>query len=144
MQDPFNLERFVTAQASCYERVVAELRRGHKSSHWMWFIFPQIVGLGRSPTAQFYALASLDEARAYLNHPVLGPRLVECTVAANAVPDGSAYDIFGGIDEVKFRSSMTLFAVAAPKEPVFRAALDRYFEGEGDRLTLGKAAEDIS
>ena len=140
MPDPFNLERFVTAQASCYERVVTELRHGHKASHWMWFIFPQIAGLGRSPTAQFYALASLDEARAYLNHPVLGPRLVECTAAANGVPDGSAYDIFGGIDEVKFRSSMTLFAVAAPEEPVFQGALDRFFEGRKDPLTLEKLA----
>ena len=138
MEDPFNLDRFVTAQASCYERVLAELRRGHKSSHWMWFIFPQIAGLGRSPTAQFYALGSLDEARAYLNHPVLGPRLVECTKAANAVPDGSAYDIFGGIDELKFRSSMTLFAEATPEEPAFQAALDRFFEREKDPLTLEK------
>jgi uncharacterized protein (DUF1810 family) len=136
MQDPFNLERFITAQASCYERVLGELRRGHKSSHWMWFIFPQIAGLGRSPTAQFYAVASLDEARAYLNHLVLGPRLVECTKAATVVPGGSAYDIFGGIDEVKFRSSLTLFAVAAPGNPVFQAALDRFFEGQKDPLTL--------
>ena len=138
MQDPFNLERFVTAQAPCYDRVLAELRRGHKASHWMWFIFPQIAGLGRSPTAQFYALGSLDEARAYLIHPVLGPRLVDCTKVATAVPGGSAYDIFGGIDEVKFRSSMTLFAAAAPDDPVFQAALDRYFEGQEDPLTLEK------
>jgi uncharacterized protein (DUF1810 family) len=136
MQDPFNLDRFVTAQASCYERVLAELRRGRKSTHWMWFIFPQIAGLGRSPTAQFYALASLAEARAYLNHPALGPRVVECTAAANGAPHGSAYDIFGGIDEVKFRSSMTLFAVAAPDNPVFQAALDRFFDGQKDPLTL--------
>ena len=138
MQDPFNLDRFVTAQASCYDRVLAELRRGHKSSHWMWFIFPQIAGLGRSPTAQFYALASLDEARAYLDHPVLGPRLVECTAAATAVPDGSAYDIFGGVDEMKFRSSMTLFVVASSGEPAFPAALDRFFQGKWDPLTLEK------
>ncbi len=136
MPAEFNLDRFVTAQASCYDRVLAELRRGHKASHWMWFVFPQIAGLGRSPTAQFYALASLDEARAYLGHPVLGPRLVECTQAATAVAEGSAYDIFGGIDELKFRSSLTLFAVAAPDEPVFQAALDRFFEGEKDPLTL--------
>ena len=140
MPDAFNLDRFVTAQASCYDRVLAELRRGHKASHWMWFIFPQIAGLGRSPTAQFYALASLDEALAYLNHPVLGPRLVECTKAATAVPEGSAYDIFGGIDEMKFRSSLTLFTVAAPQEPAFQAALDRFFEGEKDPLTLEKLA----
>jgi len=138
MQDPFKLERFVTAQASCYDRVLAELRRGHKSTHWIWFIFPQIAGLGRSPTAQFYALGSLDEARAYLSHPVLGPRLVECTAAAAAVADGSAHDIFGGIDEVKFRSSMTLFAAAAPNNPAFQSALDRFFEGEKDPLTLAR------
>jgi uncharacterized protein (DUF1810 family) len=138
MQDPFNLARFVTAQEPCYERVLAELRHGHKSTHWMWFIFPQIAGLGRSPTAQFYALGSLEEARAYLSHPLLGPRLVECTAAANGVPDGSAYDIFGSMDELKFRSSMTLFAVAALDEPVFQDALDRYFEGAKDRLTLEK------
>jgi uncharacterized protein (DUF1810 family) len=136
MQGPFNLERFVTAQASCYDRVLAELRRGHKSTHWMWFIFPQIAGLGRSPSAQFYALASLDEARAYLNHPVLGPRLIECAAAANAVPGGSAYDIFGGIDEAKFRSSLTLFAAAAPDNPAFQAGLDRFFDGQRDPLTL--------
>ena len=140
MQDPSNLDRFVTAQASCYDRVLAELRRGHKASHWMWFIFPQIAGLGRSPTAQFYALGSLEEARAYLNHPVLGPRLIECTNAATTVPDGSAYDIFGGIDELKFRSSLTLFAVAAPEEPVFQAGLDRFFDGKKDPLTLEKLA----
>lgn len=136
MQDPFNLDRFVTAQAACYERVLAELRRGRKATHWIWFIFPQIAGLGRSPTARFYAIGSLDEARAYLHHPVLGPRLEECTAIVNAVPDGSAYDIFGGIDELKFCSSMTLFAIVAPDNPAFQAALDRYFEGKKDPFTL--------
>ena len=136
MPQPFDLKRFIAAQAPCYDRVLAELRRGRKSTHWMWFIFPQIAGLGRSPTAQFYAIGSLDEARAYLRHSVLGPRLVECTETVNAIPDGSAYDIFGGIDELKFRSSTTLFAVAAPDNPVFQAALDRYFEGAKDPLTL--------
>lgn len=141
MQDPFNLDRFVTAQAACYERVLAELRRGRKATHWIWFIFPQIAGLGRSPTARFYAIGSLDEARAYLHHPVLGPRLLECTTTVNAIPGGSAYDIFGGIDELKFRSSMTLFAVIATDNPVFQAALDRYFEGARDPLTLERLGE---
>ncbi|MDP4021564.1 DUF1810 domain-containing protein [Methylobacterium sp. NEAU 140] len=138
MEDPHDLRRFVEAQAGTYERALAELRAGEKRSHWMWFVFPQISGLGASPTARCYAIASLDEARAYLGHPVLGPRLLACTAAVNAVEGRSARAIFGAPDDVKFRSSMTLFGRAAPEEPAFAAALDRYFGGEPDPLTLAK------
>jgi uncharacterized protein (DUF1810 family) len=131
-----DLERFVAAQDPVIDRVRAELRRGRKSSHWMWFVFPQLAGLGSSPTAQRYALASLDEARAYLAHPVLGPRLVECAELAAAVERGGAAEVFGYPDDLKLRSSMTLFARAAPEEPAFAAVLDRYFGGEPDRRTL--------
>src|SRR5665213_1611360 len=125
--DPFRLQRFVDAQAPVYATALAELRAGAKRTHWMWFVFPQIAGLGFSPTAQHYAVASLDEARAYLDHPVLGPRLRDATAAANAINGRSAQDIFGSPDDLKFRSSVTLFRAAAPDEPVFQAALDRYF-----------------
>jgi uncharacterized protein (DUF1810 family) len=131
-----DLERFVAAQDPVIDRVRAELRRGRKSSHWMWFVFPQLRGLGSSATAQHYALASLDEARAYLAHPVLGPRLVECARLAAAVPQGGAAEVFGYPDDLKLRSSMTLFARAAPDEPAFAAVLDRYFGGEPDPRTL--------
>jgi uncharacterized protein (DUF1810 family) len=136
MDDPFDLQRFVDAQAPVIEQVRAELAAGRKASHWMWFVFPQIRGLGRSPTAQRYAIGSLAEARAYLAHPVLGPRLRDCAALANAVPDATARQVFGDPDDLKFHSSMTLFARAAPDETVFRAALDRYFDGEADRATL--------
>jgi len=134
--DRFRLQRFVDAQAPIYATVLAELRAGAKRTHWMWFVFPQIAGLGLSPTAQLYAISSLDEARAYLAHPVLGPRLREATAAVNAVAGRTAHDIFGSPDELKFRSSMTLFAAAAPQEPAFQAALDRYFGGQPDPRTL--------
>jgi uncharacterized protein (DUF1810 family) len=132
--DPFDLARFVDAQRSVYEQAYAELRRGRKTSHWMWFVFPQLEGLGRSPTAQRYAIRSLDEARAYLAHPVLGERLRECArvVADTADPPDV---VFGGVDALKLRSSMTLFARAAPEEPVFTDVLDRHFGGEPDELT---------
>ena len=130
-----DLDRFVQAQASTYERALAELRAGRKTGHWMWFVFPQIEGLGRSPTAQHYAIAGLDEARAYLAHPVLGPRLRECASALLGVPDRSAEEILGGIDALKLRSSMTLFALAAPEEEVFRAVLDRFHDGKPDPET---------
>ena len=136
MDDPFHLERFVEAQAPIYARALAELRAGDKRSHWMWFVFPQLAGLGLSPTAQRYAIGSLEEARAYLAHPLLGPRLRECAAAVNAVEGRSAHRIFGSPDDLKFRSSMTLFREAAPDEPAFRAALDRYFAGEADPRTL--------
>ncbi len=119
-------------------RVLEELKSGHKQSHWMWFVFPQLAGLGHSAMAQRYALADLAEARAYLAHPVLGPRLKQCTELVLAVEGKTANDIFGSPDDLKFRSSMTLFARAAPDERPFRAALDRYFDGEADALTLGK------
>jgi uncharacterized protein (DUF1810 family) len=132
------LDRFVLAQANgVHERAVAEVRAGRKTSHWMWFVFPQIAGLGRSETARFYAIASLEEARAYVAHPVLGPRLRDAASAALAAPaERSARDIFGSIDAMKLRSSMTLFARAAPDEPVFQQVLDRFFEGGPDEETL--------
>ena len=131
MSEDFDLERFVRAQdqGGTYDQALAELRRGRKVSHWMWFVFPQLAGLGRSSTAQFYALPSLAAAGAYLAHPVLGPRLRECAAVVAGLSGVSATDVFGGIDAVKLRSSMTLFARAAPDEPVFAAVLERYFDG---------------
>jgi uncharacterized protein (DUF1810 family) len=136
MSDPFDLTRFVDAQASTYETALAELRAGRKRSHWMWFVFPQVAGLGSSPMAQRYAISGLEEARAYLDHPLLGPRLRACTAAVNAVEGRSAHEIFGGPDDLKFRSSLTLFAAAAPDEPLFRLALEKYFDGAPDPRTL--------
>jgi len=136
-QDSFVLSRFVEAQAGTVEQALAELRAGRKRSHWMWFVFPQVAGLGSSPMAQRYAIASLDEARAYLAHPVLGPRLRECTRAALAAP-GSAHAVFGSPDDLKFRSCLTLFARAAPGEALFRDALARFYGGQEDAKTLGK------
>jgi uncharacterized protein (DUF1810 family) len=132
------LSRFVEAQAGVYDGVLAELRRGHKTGHWMWFVFPQIAGLGRSPTARFYAIADLAEARAYLAHPVLGPRLVEAVEAINALPGRDAHAVLGSPDDLKLRSSLTLFQAAAPDEPAFQRALDKYFGGRADPLTLEK------
>jgi uncharacterized protein (DUF1810 family) len=134
--DPYDLRRFVEAQAPVYHDVLAELRAGRKQSHWMWFVFPQIAGLGRSGTARFYAISALAEVRAYLDHPVLGVRLRECTELVLAVEGRSAHEIFGSPDDLKFRSSMTLFAEAAPGEALFRYALERYFGGETDQRTL--------
>jgi uncharacterized protein (DUF1810 family) len=130
-----DLDRFVTAQDGVYPQALAELERGAKRSHWMWFIFPQIAGLGQSEMARTYAITGADEARAYLAHPVLGPRLIEVTQAVSAA-SGSAEAILGGIDAVKLRSSMTLFAAVADDPTLFRAALDRFFGGEDDRATL--------
>lgn len=138
MEDPFDLQRFVAAQAGTYETALAELRRGRKASHWMWFIFPQLAGLGSSPMAQTYAIGSLDEARAYLAHPALGPRLRECVQAVNALAGRSAHQIFDAPDDLKFRSSLTLFAKAAPQEPLFATALGKYFGGELDLRTLAR------
>jgi uncharacterized protein (DUF1810 family) len=138
LNDPFGLQRFVIAQEPAIGRVLDELRRGRKASHWMWFVFPQIAGLGFSTMAQMYAMGSPDEARAYLAHPVLGTRLRECTKAVLDVEGRGAHEIFGSPDNMKFRSSMTLFAAAAPEETLFRAALDKYFGGEEDALTLNK------
>jgi uncharacterized protein (DUF1810 family) len=137
--DPYDLGRFVEAQdrGATYQQAVDELRRGQKTSHWMWFIFPQAAGLGQSPTSRFYAISSVEEAKQYLRHPVLGPRLLECSRILMATEQKTAPDIFGGIDAQKLRSSMTLFLRAAPNEPVFQQVLDRYFEGRPDRATDG-------
>lgn len=127
--------RFVSAHGGgVYERALAELRHGHKRSHWMWFVFPQVAGLGSSPMAQQYAISSLAEARAYLEHPQLGARLRECAAVVASLPPG-AEAIFGGIDAMKLRSSMTLFRRAAPDEPVFQQVLDRHFAGAADPMT---------
>jgi len=136
MSDVFELQRFVDAQARNYELALAELRAGRKDSHWMWYVFPQIAGLGVSAMAQAYAIGSLAEARAYLAHPVLGARLRDCVAAVVAVKGRSAHDVFGSPDDMKFRSSLTLFAQAAPGEPLFRRGLDLYFDGEQDPRTL--------
>ena len=138
MDDPFNLQRFVDAQAPVYERVRTELNNGRKQSHWMWFIFPQIAGLGHSAMAQRYAISSLREAEAYLKDAVLGPRLLQCTTLLLQVDGKSAHAILGSPDDMKFRSCMTLFAHAAPEEPSFRAALDKYFEGNDDQATIAR------
>ena len=134
--DSFDLERFVDAQERVIESVRGELRAGRKRSHWMWFVFPQLRGLGRTSTSHMYGISSLDEAIAYLQHPILGPRLVECTDLVNAIKGKSAEQIFGDIDAMKFRSCMTLFAKADPRNPVFTKALDEYYAGEADKLTL--------
>lgn len=135
MTDPFNLDRFVSAQAPVIAQVTQELRDGRKQTHWMWFIFPQVAGLGHSPMAQCYAITSLAEAQAYLDHPILGPRLIELTEAVNQTTGRSAHQIFGSPDDMKFHSSMTLFTAARPDEPAFRSALEKYFNGQPDRLT---------
>lgn len=134
--DPHDLQRFVDAQDRVWPEVVAELGRGRKTSHWIWFVFPQLKGLGRSATARHYGIASADEARAYWRHPVLGPRLKTCTDFVLAVRGRSALEIFGTPDDLKFCSSMTLFERVAPDEPVFGEALDRYFRGRRDPRTL--------
>jgi uncharacterized protein (DUF1810 family) len=136
-EDPYDLQRFVAAQdaGGTYDRATAELRAGRKTSHWMWFVFPQIAGLGYSPTSRTYAITSLEEARAYLAHPVLGARLVECARILTGVPRRSAEQIFGELDAQKLHSSATLFLRAAPGEPVFRQVLDRYFGGVPDSAT---------
>jgi uncharacterized protein (DUF1810 family) len=138
MTDGFELQRFVEAQAPIYAQVCKELRAGRKESHWMWFIFPQIAGLGQSPTSVRFAISSLDEGSAYLSHRVLGPRLRECATLAFNVEGKTARQIFGAIDELKFRSSMTLFARAAPEVAVFHQCLAKYFGGVPDPATLAK------
>lgn len=130
------LERFVAAQAPVYAQVVAELEAGRKTSHWMWFIFPQLRGLGRSPTALHFGIEDLGEAKAYLRHPVLGPRLVECSRLVLAVEGRSATAIFGSPDDLKLRSAMTLFGRAAADEAVFAAVLETYYDGQEDPATL--------
>jgi len=135
--DPYDLVRFVAAQDRDYATALAEIRGGRKRSHWMWFVFPQFEGLGESAMSRRYAIKSLDEARAYLAHPVLGHRLVECAEAALQIEGRSAGDIFGSPDDLKLRSSATLFATISPKGSVFHRLLDSYFDGRGDELTSG-------
>jgi len=136
-----HLQRFVDAQAPLIDDVLAELRAGRKASHWMWFIFPQIRGLGRSPMAERYALESIAEASAYLEHPLLGPRLLECTQRVLAIQGRTIREILGTPDDLKFRSSMTLFGAAAPGEPLFSQALEKYYDGKADPITLDHLGE---
>jgi uncharacterized protein (DUF1810 family) len=139
MDDPYRLDRFVAAQdrGRTYQRAIAELGTGRKQSHWMWFVFPQIAGLGSSPMAREFAIGSVAEAQAYLAHPVLGPRLADCARILNAAPGGTtATEIFGPVDAMKLRSSITLFAAAAPAEQAFADVLTRYFDGQPDQATL--------
>ncbi|MCZ2859948.1 DUF1810 domain-containing protein [Blastococcus sp. VKM Ac-2987] len=138
MSDSSDLRRFVDAQAQTYDQALAELRAGEKRTHWMWFVFPQIAGLGRSGMAQRFALSGLDEARAYLAHPVLGRRLVECSRALTALDTDDPVRVMGSIDAQKLRSSMTLFARAAPEQPVFREVLDHFFAGAEDEATTSR------
>lgn len=135
-QDPFNLKRFVAAQGPVIDTVRRELRRGRKSSHWIWFVFPQLAALGRSAMAKDYGIASLAEARAYLAHPVLGARLLECCALLLQVDDGEIVDILGHPDDLKFRSCLTLFKAAAPAEVVFQQCLDKYYAGAPDERTV--------
>jgi uncharacterized protein (DUF1810 family) len=135
--DLHNLDRFVQAQASDYERALAEIRNGRKRSHWMWYIFPQFDGLGSSSTSRRYAIKSLAEAEAYLRHPLLGPRLFECTESVLGVKGRSAFEIFGSPDDMKLRSCATLFARVSPAGSVFEELLDQYFQGQRDAKTLG-------
>ena len=136
--DEFGLQRFVDAQESTYDAALGELRRGRKGGHWMWFVFPQISGLGRTATSQHFAISGLAEARAYLDHPVLGDRLRQCASALLALPGSDAVAVLGPVDAVKLRSSMTLFARAAPDEPVFAEVLDQYFGGRPDDATTSR------
>lgn len=136
MSDPFNLERFVEEQNPVYEQVLSELRAGRKTSHWMWFIFPQLRGLGRSPTADFFGIGSRAEATAYLSHPILGPRLRQCTRLVARIEGRTIDRIFGGPDHLKLKSSMTLFASMTPDNDDFMSVIDKYFQGEFDLRTL--------
>lgn len=136
MNDVYNLQRFVEAQQHVFTQVLAELEAGKKRSHWMWFVFPQIRGLGRSEMAQRYAISSLDEARSYLQHPVLGPRLEQCAHLIAPQVERTARQIFNSPDDMKLHSSMTLFKLAAPDRPVFQEVLDTFFDGEQDAMTV--------
>jgi uncharacterized protein (DUF1810 family) len=136
MDDPYDLNRFVSAQSAMYPQVLAELQAGEKRSHWIWFVFPQLKGLGQSSTSEFYGIGSLKEAQAYARHPVLGPRLEQCTRRVNLVEKRPIEQILGYPDDLKFRSSMTLFARAVPENALFNEALKKYFNGEPDRRTL--------
>ena len=134
--DPYDLERFVRAQEDTYDNALAEMTNGRKRSHWMWFVFPQFAGLGMSPTSQHFAIRSADEARAYLAHPLLGPRLLRCAEALLSLEGRTAHDIFGSPDDLKLRSSATLFAAVSPAGSPFHRLLDRYFNGVEDGRTL--------
>jgi len=140
MSDGYDLDRFVIAQDSggTYDQALGELRRGRKTSHWMWFVFPQVAGLGRSSTARFFALSGTDEATAYLAHPVLGARLRKCATVLTGLPGRDPAAVLGSVDGMKLHSSMTLFARAAPDEPVFRSVLEQYFDGRLDQATLDR------
>jgi uncharacterized protein (DUF1810 family) len=140
MPDDRDLDRFVAAQdqRGTYDGALAELRNGRKQGHWMWFVFPQVAGLGSSPMAQHYAISTLEEARAYVDHPVLGPRLLECCAALLELPASDPVGVLGHIDALKLRSSMTLFDRAVPDEPVFRQVLEKYYGGELDDATLSR------
>jgi len=142
MNDPFGLSRFVEVQSGVYDRALCELQNGRKTSHWIWFIFPQIAGLGLSGMSKRYALSGLDEAKAYLEHPILGPRLIECVSRVLEIDGKSARQILGGIDAIKFRSCLTLFSQLAGRDPVFTRALDKYFSGHPDPRTL-EALRDL-
>jgi uncharacterized protein (DUF1810 family) len=136
LKDPYNLQRFVDAQSPVFERVISELRQGCKRGHWMWFIFPQISGLGHSATAVRFAISSRQEAEAYLDHPILGPRLRECTRLLTLVEGRTIQEILGYPDDLKFRSSLTLFACVTPDDRIFQDALDKFYGGEYDAMTL--------
>lgn len=136
MENNYNLNRFIEAQNRDYDIALAEIRAGKKASHWMWYIFPQLKGLGRSSTSEYYGLSGIKEAQAYLSDPILKARLIEITDAVIAHKDKSAEEIFGGIDAKKLRSCMTLFSIAAPDIPVFEAVLEQFFHGVPDRNTL--------
>jgi uncharacterized protein (DUF1810 family) len=136
MTPVYDLDRLVAAQAPVMETVRSELMAGVKRSHWMWFIFPQLAELGRSPTAKFYGIASLNEAKAYLAHPILGPRLVDYTTLVNRITRLNAYQIFGSPDDLKFHSCVTLFSQADPNQAAFKDALSRFFDGQPDPKTL--------
>jgi len=135
--DPFSLDRYVQAQAPVYEQALVEIRSGRKQSHWMWFIFPQFDGLGLSATSKHYAIQSVAEAEAYLSHPILGPRLVECALALLRLETRTAFDVFGSPDDMKLRSSATLFAHVSRDASVFHRLIERFFHGEPDERTLG-------
>ncbi|HQN04215.1 MAG TPA: DUF1810 domain-containing protein [Anaerolineaceae bacterium] len=142
--DPFNLNRFCQAQETTYESALSEIRSGRKKTHWMWFIFPQYAGLGFSSTSVFYAIKTLDEARAYLAHPVLGSRLEECCQALLALENLTVHEIFGSPDDLKLRSSMTLFAYVAPPGSVFEQVLAKYCDGKPDQLTIELLGNELS
>lgn len=141
--DPHDLNRFVAAQESCYATVITELKNGDKQTHWMWFVFPQIDGLGTSPTAKRYAIKTMAEATAYLQHPLLGPRLLECSRLLLQVHGKTAYEILGSPDDAKLQSCMTLFSIVAPDEPVFKDVLERYYVNKKDERTLTIVNENI-